>query len=426
MTDYSWFTNYVESDILWLDESLNWDETISTLVADNVPLLSATSSYWSETHLFTSYPVLRPRFLNLVMLELCDETQSAYFALAVFLDIATHNSAIDSFAEMFMHSDYQDWVSTLMYHSPELVIAIHDWSALVFSSNTYASSAVAVFDLFRDTPSFKIAEFVESCVLLMGYVWLSILSISVLRVQPIWVVLSPTLIRFYYYAASYAAESRLQLNAVIEASFLAFGFLLMAMMTFDDDREEIIEFLNLHLFYLFLLTFAMHAWKYSVHYFSFLDSSRANASSVVFIFSQFFFDLLNVGGFAVRFVLLMLRLNIYDTLDDVLESYYIFLTDFEEDENFLDTFPNGSSFAFFDTDVHDDRSFLQEDEADLVIDLYTIYSMLWGKFVLFVFFFLDEIFRVVLALYVTFTLMFEVNATNRSRSEDAYILNKRA
>lgn len=42
------------------------------------------------------------------MLELCDETQSAYFALAVFLDIATHNSAIDSFAEMFMHSDYQD------------------------------------------------------------------------------------------------------------------------------------------------------------------------------------------------------------------------------------------------------------------------------------------------------------------------------
>lgn len=122
----------------------------------------------------------------------------------------------------------------------------------------------------------------------------------------------------------------------------------------------------------------------------------------------------------------MLRLNIYDTLDDVLESYYIFLTDFEEDENFLDTFPNGSSFAFFDTDVHDDRSFLQEDEADLVIDLYTIYSMLWGKFVLFVFFFLDEIFRVVLALYVTFTLMFEVNATNRSRSEDAYILNKRA
>lgn len=33
----------------------------------------------------------------------------------------------------------------------------------------------------------------------------------------------------------------------------------MAMMTFDDDREEIIEFLNLHLFYLFLLTFAMHA-----------------------------------------------------------------------------------------------------------------------------------------------------------------------
>ena len=99
-------------------------------------------------------------------------------------------------------------------------------------------------------------------------------------------------------------------------------------------------------------------------------------SSVAFITSQFLFDVLNVFGFAMRFLLLMLRLNIYDGVDDILDSYYIFLIDFDEDEYFFETFPNASSFSFFDTDVHDDRSFLQEDEADLVVDLYTIYFVL--------------------------------------------------
>lgn len=149
------------------------------------------------------------------------------------------------------------------------------------------------------------------------------------------------------------------------------------------------------------------------------------SSSVVFIVNQFLFDFLNLVGFALRFILLMLRLNIYDGVDDIFDSYYIFLADFDEDEYFLETFPDASAFASFDSDVQDDRSFLQEDEADLTIDLYTIYYVLWGKYVFYLFFVMEEAARVGLALYVTFTLIFEINAVNRSRSEDTYLAAKR-
>jgi len=41
-------------------------------------------------------------------------------------------------------------------------------------------------------------------------------------------------------------------------------------------------------------------------------------------------------------------------------------------------------------------------------------------------FILEEIARVSLALYVTYLLIFEINAVNRSYAEDSYIVNKRA
>ena len=80
----------------------------------------------------------------------------------------------------------------------------------------------------------------------------------------------------------------------------------------------------------------------------------------------------------------------------------------------------------FDTDVNDDRSFLFEDEMDVSSDLFTIYFILWGKFAYFWLFILEEIARVMLALYVTYLLVFEMNAVNRSYAEDNYLSSKRA
>jgi len=45
---------------------------------------------------------------------------------------------------------------------------------------------------------------------------------------------------------------------------------------------------------------------------------------------------------------------------------------------------------------------------------------------MFFFFAYDEIARVLLALYVTYIIIFEVQAVNRSYTEDTYLLDKRS
>jgi hypothetical protein len=51
---------------------------------------------------------------------------------------------------------------------------------------------------------------------------------------------------------------------------------------------------------------------------------------------------------------------------------------------------------------------------------------MWGKFTFFVFFILEEIARVALAFYVTYLILFEIHAINRSYVEDTYFGTKRS
>jgi hypothetical protein len=388
-------------------------------------MLSLTSSYFANTHYSTDWLTVSSFIEPVLVMEILSKFTPLALFFSSMVDLAVHLTVVNGSLSLLLHADYQDWVTTLLHHSPELLLALSDWNALVFSSNTYNISAAAVFDIFQDAPMSKISEFVESFALLVVYTWFITLTIAVLRVRSISKSVDAYVTRVKYYFFSLACEQRLQTEAVLEAVFLTFLFLTMMIMTFDDDREEVIEFFNLNLFYVFLFTFVFHAWKYSTHYLSFLDSSRQKSSNVVLVAGQFLFDLLNLLGFGLRFVLLMMRLNIYDGLDDILESFFVCFVDWEEDECFLDTLPNGSSFSFFDTDAHDDRSFLQEDEADLIVDFYTIYAMVWGKYVFFLSFVIEEFARAGLALFVTYILMFEINAVNRSRSEDSYFASKR-
>jgi len=147
----------------------------------------------------------------------------------------------------------------------------------------------------------------------------------------------------------------------------------MMIATFDDDLEEILEFFNGMCFNFFILLFFYLVFKYSIHFFSFLESSVAEGRISSFIAKQFVRDGLNTFAFILRTFILMVRLNVYDMVDDFLDSYYIFLGDFDDDEYFIDLFFSMFTVMFFDTDNNDDRSFLLEDEMDLAGDLFAIY-----------------------------------------------------
>jgi hypothetical protein len=66
-----------------------------------------------------------------------------------------------------------------------------------------------------------------------------------------------------------------------------------------------------------------------------------------------------------------------------------------------------------------------EGELDSSLDLFSLYFLIWGKLSLFWFFNLELIARVIVALYITFLMIFEVLAIDRSYVEDTFISQKR-
>jgi len=144
--------------------------------------------------------------------------------------------------------------------------------------------------------------------------------------------------------------------------------------TFDDDQEELMEFFIGASFYAFLGVFVYFLYRYSIHYFSFLEATTSKGRTIGLI-KQTLSDLANTLSLMLRFLVLMIRLNIYDGVDDVMDSYFIFVMDFDDDEYFSELFFSIFSVMFFDTDVNDDRSFFLEDELDLSIDFFSIYFL---------------------------------------------------
>jgi hypothetical protein len=147
----------------------------------------------------------------------------------------------------------------------------------------------------------------------------------------------------------------------------------MMIATFDDDREELIETFDVAFFYFFCFIISYLFYKYSQHYFAFLEASVAEGRSVAYVTKQFVRDFINSFALLLRFFILLFRLNVYDTLDDFYDSYYIFVGDFDDDEYLSELFFSIYSTMFYDYDVNDDRIYSLEEENDFFFDLFFLY-----------------------------------------------------
>lgn len=137
-----------------------------------------------------------------------------------------------------------------------------------------------------------------------------------------------------------------------------------------------IEFIDTMYFSFFLLLTVFFVMRHSVHFFSFLEASVSEGRSNKFIMDQFKGDALALFSFSMRFYMTVIRVNIYDTVEDFLDTYYIFVGDFDDDEYLAELFFSLHGTIFFTMDNNDDRSFLMEDESSFSYDLYYIYYML--------------------------------------------------
>lgn len=423
--EYAWLESYLDNDSFWLEDVLTWDETFELLLSDYNIFSFLTSAFFVNTHFFLD-SITKMSFLDLLFFTESDSYNASreLFDFIMWDQISFLNNTLFS-SQFLFYTNHQDYITLVLYHCPELTLAIVSFVESYWFKAAISYVPSAVFDVFSDSLSSSLSEFVDYALMFMGFIWVVILFANFFRIMNWTNSLESNLVRIQYWLFGVSRDTRLQFEAALKIFFCAFFYTSMMMATFDDDQEELLEFFNGFLFNLFLSLFVYFIYKSSVHYFAFLEASIAEGRTLSFALKQFLRDVINNFAFVLRFCTLMVRLNIYDANDDILDSYYIFLGDFDDDEYFIDLFFSMFSVLFFDTDNNDDRSFFFEDEADFSADLFSLYFIIWGKLSLFVFFIIEEIARVGLALYITYLIVFEVHSVNRSYVEDSYLSAKR-
>lgn len=425
ISEYTWYSSYVDTDMVWLEDAMNWDDVFDLVTSEYNLLLLFSASFFLDSHYFLDWKVKLSFLDRLFMSEAGVNRLTLVLFTALIWDAESLFSTVLMHLPSVFYSDFQDIFTTVSYYSPELILGMRDSISSLWLGQTMKATVAASFDVYRDAAGASHADFMDYLAGFSSFLAYAIALLAIVRVGSLLNSVDSYPTRAYFYLYSLSSEVRFQFEAGLQAFFFVFLYTSMMIATFDDDQEEILEFFNTMCYYFFLSTLVYYFFKYSMHYFSFLEAAKGETRKTSPV-SQFLFDALNIVSFSLRFMVLMVRLNIYDGVDDVLDSYYIFGTDFDEEEYFSDMFFSMFSLMVFEIDLNDDRFFLLEDETDLAADLFSLYYLIWGKFAYFWLFILEEIARVALALYVTYLVIFEINAVNRSYSEDNYLATKRS
>lgn len=416
----------MDNDSLWLEDAINWEETFDLVLSDYTFISFLFTSFFLNSHFFLD-SITKLSFLDVMLLQesaKLNRSRELYDFFIWDLTSLIYNKFLP--LQFLFFTDFQDYLMIMLYYSPELMLALTDYLNLYWINSVSNYNAAAVFDLFSDSLSTAVSEFVEYFILFFIFAWMIVFFVNTFQIvkwnNPLELYIS----RITDYLYSTSREIRVQFEVMLQVFFFFFFYWSMMIATFDDDQEEFIEAFDVAFFYFFCTLVAFLFYKYSLHYFAFLEASVSEGRSVAFITKQFFRDFINTFALFLRFFTLLFRLNVYDTLDDFYDSYYIFLADFDDDEYLSELFFSMNSVLFYDTDVNDDRIYSLEEEHDFVFDFYYLYFLIWAKFFTFIFFIVEEILRLSLGFYICYLIVFEVHAVNSSYLEDNYFQSSRS
>jgi hypothetical protein len=273
------------------------------------------------------------------------------------------------------YTDYQDLLALIIYFRPELLLAGLDYICRFWYYNISELAPASVFDTYQDATNSTISAFTEFVIGFCILACAAIIFLEVFRFTGLRASLGVYTARIVHYFYSLAREFRLQFEHALQLFFIFFLYYTQLIATFDEDREELIEIFDVTLFYFFCSVIALFFYKHSIHYFAFLEATVSDGRAVLFVAKQFFRDFINTFAMLLRFFILLFRLNVYDTLDDFYDSYYVFMGDFDDDEYFTELLAPIFGLYFFDTDSGDDRSFLYKDEEDFTSNLFYYYFL---------------------------------------------------
>jgi hypothetical protein len=421
----NWINTYKNSDQLWLSDSLNWEKTSALAFSDTSFVSFLYNSFFVSQHVLTD-KISKLSYLDVIILKTNSwnfNVQTLYFSFLndIYLDFFNLYLPLIS----LMGSNYQDFFTLIAIISPELNIAISDYFYEVFFFNNVNLLPAAVFDSFTNNLNYFSNDGFVIFIMFFLYVWF-IVYFFLTSFSLKWSSFNFSHFnRFFYYFYSISVETRIQLEAVMQTFVFFLFYWIVTLLTFDDDQEEVIEFVDTFFFYFFTIIILYFILRHSIHYFSFLEASVSEGRNVNYLVLQFRNDFLGSFSLLLRFYTLLFRMNVYDTLEDFFDSYYIFVGDFDDDEYINELFFSLHNTLFFTLDNHDDRSFLFEDENDFSNDLFFIYFMVWGKFSYFFFLMAELAARLGLAFYILYLILFEVHSVNCSYVEDVYFKTKR-
>lgn len=429
----NWTNQYYSNEYVWLNESLNCGKISNNLVNDWSFISFFNNSFFSNAH-FLLDSKSNISLLDVILMwssnnnsyssETADSSRLYYYFI---IDIFSSFNTFFFDMLFILRNNISDISSPIIISNPELVLAIQDYAVLCFSENNMYYSVNSMFGSYISNLNltFYTNSYITYLAFYLIFTWVFVIFFLGTSTT-IWRNLSnPTITRLTQYLISFSAETRIQFESVIATVLFFLGYWVMTLMTFDDDQEEVIETINSCFFYFFTIVVSYLGYKYSIHYFAFLEASVAEGRTVGFIAKQFFKDFLNTFSLLLRFYILLFRINVYDTLEDFFDSYYIFVGDFDDDEYLNETFISLYGNMFFTSDNNDDRYVGLEDENSIFYDLFFIYFIAWGKLFYFIFFMAEEGGRLALALYICYLIIFEVHSVNCSYKESNYIISKR-
>lgn len=366
-------------------------------------------------------------FMDVLFMSESDSFNSSReFFDFVMWDTLYYVSTTFFFSQSLYYTDYQDFFVIVIYHSPELTLAVNEFVTSYWFNASMNYLPSAAFDIFSDSLNSTVDELLKYLFMFVTFIWVFIFVTGDSRIQEVFKVMNFTMIRLESYFFSWSRDTRMQFEAAVTIFFLLFLYGTMMIITFDDDQEEFLEYFEQLLFTGVFYTFFYYVVRVGVHFFSFLEASVSEGRTFAFVASQFRRDAVNTFAFVMRLFTLMLRFFIYETNDDLLDSYYIFIGDFDDDEYFNELFFSIFPTLFFDTDNNDDRSFFLEDEIDFGSDLFSLYFIFLAKLGSLMFYVPEGIARTFLALYIGYLIVFEVHTANRSYTEDNYLSVKRS
>jgi hypothetical protein len=222
--EYSWLESYLDNDNLWLEDSLNWEESFDLILSDFTVYSFLTTPFFLNSHFFLD-SFTKLSFLDVMLLVESNKYNYSRELYDLFLWDTTsfiYNKFLP--LQFLFYTDYQDFVTITLYYSPELMLAITDYVNTYWVNNVINYSPSSVYDLFGDSLNSSVSEFIEYFILFFSFIWAAVLFVNVFHIIKWNNPLEVYFVRLYYYNYSTSKETRLQFEAMLLVFFFFFFY----------------------------------------------------------------------------------------------------------------------------------------------------------------------------------------------------------